>query len=165
MRKKKVHPAKKQYHPARAYDAFIAWLKQAPYLSLGLLAVSCAMVYGAGMQARTFANSLSSAVSVSSERMITLNRQPAGAAELEMAASFCKNHAPAITCRVESGRLKVVGDSPDKYADWVFAISSMQSYSKGMAWEAKTLCIGQCGTGAMVAELEGFTQRVEIIGE
>jgi hypothetical protein len=44
----------------------------------------------------------------------------------------------------------------------VYALNNLQAYSKNVVWEAKSICLQECGNDSVaVADLEGYVQTTE----
>jgi hypothetical protein len=62
---------------------------------------------------------------------------------------------PGTTMRV------AIRDVAD-YQLWVYALNNLQAYSKNVVWEAKSICLQECGNDSVaVADLEGYVQTTE----
>ena len=149
-------------YSTRYAAVFNAWLRQAPYLAIGAVIAASAMVYGAGMQAKRFATSMSGSANVDLNDSITLQKVPVAPTEYAPMTTFCHQHAPDVRCEVVSGKLVISIGDPSKYEDWIFATSSVSSFGKNFVWEPKRLCIGQCDGMAAIVELTAYTQRVTV---
>ena len=69
----------------------------------------------------------------------------------------------AIGLRKDIGALRVVAQDPAQLPEWLYALSTVQSYRKGLVWSASEICLKKCeGNVAASADLKAFTQKISV---
>ena len=147
---------------SRAYRVAVAWLKQAPYLSIAVMAGAVFMTYELGLTSQQMMQNLANAGSSDLSKEVRLEKTPVSEGEYRTALTFCKDHIPDVSCALSNGKLIISIASADKYTDWIFALSTLQAYGKDMVWDPKYMCVGDCGGTAATAELIAYNQKIQI---
>ena len=151
-----------KYSISRMQAIFVAWIKQAPYLSLAALIGACAMVYYMGLSAQVMMQNLANTGSREMGKQIDLEKKPVTEGEYRTALNFCQHHIPDVKCVLTNGKLVISIDSAEKYTDWIFALSSVHAFGKDLLWESRWFCVGDCGGPAAVVELVATTQKIVV---
>ncbi len=122
------------------------------------MALTLAATWIAGKEIRT----LISAVRTSSEQAgdtASLSRDDVPLPELTALSTMLARVTPSVTFKPEGKTLKVWVDAPVDYSDWVLALSTLQTYQKGLVWDVKVIC-ANCDGKAAYAEVEPYVQKI-----
>lgn len=144
----------------RATDIFAAWLRQAPYLPLGIFAITSIVVYFLSGSVYQFAQNIANTKATNSDTQVLLEKKPVSEQEYTAAINFCKQNTPEVKCSASAGKMKVEITDGQHYADWIFALSSLQSHAKDMLWETDSLCVGACSGASASATLIAYNQKI-----
>ena len=141
-------------------NILVQWVRQMPYLPMGLLVAALVMGYFATNAAQQFTQNISNTKRSSGDERLVLEKKPVAAPEYAPALSFCKQHVPDVKCELVSGKMVVSINDGQFYEDWIFALNSMQAHTKDLLWETDRLCIGSCSGAAATATLIAMQQKI-----
>ena len=141
-------------------NILVQWVRQMPYLPIGLLVATLVVGYFATNAAQQFTQNISNTKKSTAEVKLTLEKKPVAAPEYAPALAFCKQHVPDVKCELTSGKMVISISDPQFYEDWIFALNSMQAHTKDLLWETDKLCIGNCSGAAATATLLASQQNI-----
>lgn len=52
--------------------------------------------------------------------------------------------------------------SPEHFPEFYYALNTLDSFGKGIVWEAEKLCAGKCEGGAGIAHIKGYRQIINV---
>lgn len=136
----------------------LAWFTRSPWAVVCAMAVALAATWIAGKEAKA----LVSAVRTSSAQAgdaATLSKVDVPLSELTALSTMLARVIPSVTFKPEGKTLKVWVDAPVNYSDWVLALSTLQTYQKGLVWDVKIIC-ANCDGKAAYAEVEPYVQKI-----
>jgi hypothetical protein len=96
-----------------------------------------------------------------------IDKKPLIAADYQSAANVIAKNNSAVTVGLSRSRTAIVLSikDPALLPEFVYALSTIQSYRQGVAWNAGQLCLNKCETGvAASAEITGYTQAISFSG-
>lgn len=91
-----------------------------------------------------------------------IERKPLIAADYVSAASVLAKNNAAVQVALSRNRtaLFISIKDPALLPEFIYALVTLQSYRRGVAWSAIALCLNKCDGAAATAEIEGYTQAV-----
>lgn len=89
----------------------------------------------------------------------SLSKEPVALPELTALSTMLMRVTPTVSIKPEGKKLKVWIDAAGNYPDWVLALSTLQTYQKGLVWDVKVICTS-CDGKAAYAEVEPYVQRI-----
>ena len=95
---------------------------------------------------------------------IRLARQPLAAEDYTRYGGVLTGLVPGVRVTVsEGGRsMRLSINNVAAFELWIYALSSLQSYSKNVVWEATAICLQECGGEAVAtADIQGYIQTAE----
>lgn len=95
---------------------------------------------------------------------VKLVRKPLSTQEYERYGEIIGGLVPGVRVSIpeKSDTMKLSIKSTGDYQLWVYALNNLQAYSKNVVWEAKTICLQECGgDNVAVADLQGYVQTTE----
>jgi hypothetical protein len=95
----------------------------------------------------------------------SLQRLPLDANGYREAGQVLSRLNPSVKVQYEKDKdhLMVAITDPVLLTEWVYLLSTMQSYRPGLLWRADRICLKKCDGGlAAVAELKAYTQQIAI---
>jgi len=142
---------------------------------LGRLRPLAIVLVGTALMATMFAgNEVSSAVAAyrtatavpeESVGKVKLVRQPLAAEDYTRYGGIIAGLVPGVRITVpEDGKsMHVAVADIGGYELWIYALNSLQSYSKNVVWEADNICLQDCGSETVAsAQVRGYVQSLEI---
>jgi hypothetical protein len=73
------------------------------------------------------------------------------------------NPGVTVSYKKETDSLHVAVAAPDQLPEWLYLLSTVQGYRKGLVWSASEICLKKCeGGAAAVAELHAVTQKISV---
>lgn len=73
------------------------------------------------------------------------------------------NPGVALAYKKENDSLHVVISNPSQLPEWLYLLSTVQGYKKGLIWTATDICLKKCENGAAAtADLRAVTQRISV---
>lgn len=135
--------------------------------NLGALAPALLLLAGVGVwvasgSIRSVATTIKVAQAETTQR-VRLERQPIDAATALAAATRLTKLAPSTTVAVASEFVVVSISSPERFAEWVHALTELQSTGPDLVWEVEDMCIASCETGeAAKAYITAHKQRIKV---
>lgn len=67
-----------------------------------------------------------------------------------------------VTLSEDGKSMQISVENAASYELWIYALSNLQSVSKNVVWEAKSICLQECARDrAALAEVQGFVQSAE----
>ena len=133
---------------------------------LALMVVLCAvgLCVLVGFQARDVAALLQATHGPSKKVAASIARQYYTASQYAQTATRLSRSHPGV--RIETGKdgasLRISITDSSQYSAWLFALYALQGPERGLAWEAESLCLGNCAEGAAAsASVKAFTQTLK----
>ncbi len=137
----------------------------APVLLIAAVTLSVLAV----VQASSFISSFTR--QVKSEEINSLSplvdKKPLIAADYQSAANVIAKNNSAVQVGLSRNRTAIVLSvkEPALLPEFIFALSTIQSYRQGVAWNAGLICLNKCDGGlAATAEITGYTQAISFSG-
>ena len=129
-----------------------------------LLIASVFMIVAATTSTRQLVAQLSTAVTTPQGKSIDLEKLPLKAVEYQSYLASMRRLSPVVRFEIPRGgdAIEVSVESADNYAEFIYALSTMQSYSDAVVWEATEICIAGCEGSAAKATIKGFKQRFTV---
>ena len=96
-----------------------------------------------------------------------IDKKPLSAADYQSAANVIAKNNFAVNVALSRERKSIILSikDPSMFSEFIFALSTIQSYRQGVAWNASTLCLNKCdGANAASAEITGYTQAISFAG-
>jgi len=110
------------------------------------------------------AYSQAQAVAGAEAAKIKLGRQPLTAEDYTRYGGIISSLVPGVRVIVPDGgqSMRIVINNIAAFELWMYALNSLQSYSKNVVWEATAICLQDCG-GDLVAtaDIQGYVQTAE----
>lgn len=138
-------------------------------LNLGPLApvlifVAAASVWFAAGSINSAAAILKTAQSNNSAHTVSFERLPINDDQALSAAKRLTKLAPATVVAV-SGKFVVVSiTKPELFAEWVHALTEVQSISKDLQWEVEEMCIASCeGGDTAKAYVTAYRRQIKVL--
>jgi hypothetical protein len=127
-----------------------------------LIAAAFASVWFASSSIKSAATSIKTA-NESTTQAVKLERTPITDATALSAAQRLTKLSPATTIAV-SGKFVVVSiPKPELFAEWVHALTEVQSIGKDVQWEVDDMCIASCEGGESAkAYLTAYKQQIKV---
>lgn len=73
------------------------------------------------------------------------------------------NPSVTVAYNKEIDGIRVSVTDPAKLPEWIYLLSTVQGYRKGLMWTASEICLKKCdGGNAAVADLKAFTQKISV---
>jgi hypothetical protein len=73
------------------------------------------------------------------------------------------NPSVNVSYNKEKELLNVSIQDPALMPEWIYLLSTVQGYRKGLVWNAAFICLKKCDSGAAAsADLKAFTQHISI---
>lgn len=129
-----------------------------------LLLVAAASVWTAAGSINAAAAMLKTAESNRSSQTVSFERKPIDDAQALTTAKRLTKLSPATVVAV-SGKFVVVSiANPELFAEWVHALTEVQSISKDVQWEVEDMCIASCeGGDSAKAYLTAYKRRIKVL--
>ncbi|ABD72083.1 hypothetical protein Rfer_4397 (plasmid) [Rhodoferax ferrireducens T118] len=89
----------------------------------------------------------------------SLSKEDVPLPELTALSTMLERVTPSVSFKPEGNTLKVWVDAPVNYSDWVLALSTLQTYQKGLVWDVKVIC-ANCEGKAAYAEVAPYVQKI-----
>lgn len=127
-----------------------------------LIAAAIASAWFAASSVKSAASSIKSA-NESTARVVRLDKTPITSEVALAAAKRLTKLSPSTTVAV-SGKFVVVSIAkPELFAEWMHALTEVQSVTKGAQWEVEEMCISSCEGGeAAKAYLTAYTPALKV---
>ena len=96
-----------------------------------------------------------------------IDKKPLIGADYQSAANIIAKNNSAVEVAVSRTRnsITVSIKDPALLPEFMYALSTIQSYRQGVAWSATRICLSKCdGSYAATAELTGYTQAISFSG-
>ncbi len=137
----------------------------APVLLIAALVTSVMAVN----QAATFISAFTKEIkSAEVNRMSPLiDKKPLTSADYQSAANIIAKNNSAVQVSLSAARKSIVISvkDPALLPEFMYALTTIQSYRQGVAWNASKLCLNKCESGnAATAEFTGYTQSIQFTG-
>lgn len=131
-------------------------------LAPALLIAAAASVWFAAGSIKSATASVKSAQDKSTQK-VTLEKLPIDAAQALSTATRLGKLAPATTVAV-SGKYVVISISrPELFAEWVHALTEVQSIVRDVQWEVEDMCIASCEGGESAkAYVTAYKRRIKV---
>ncbi|MES2830366.1 MAG: hypothetical protein V4695_00040 [Pseudomonadota bacterium] len=137
----------------------------APVLLLAALVTSVMAVNQAAAFISAFTKEIKSA---EVNRMAPLiDKKPLVGADYQSAANIIAKNNSAVQVSLSRARTAIVISvkDPALLPEFMYALTTIQSYRQGVAWNAGKLCLNKCeGGNAASAEITGYTQSIQFKG-
>ena len=129
-----------------------------------LLLVASASVWFAAGSINSAAATLKTAQSNRSTQTVSFERLPIDDAQALATAKRLTKLSPATVVAV-SGKFVVVSiATPELFAEWVHALTEVQSISKDAQWEVEDMCIASCEGGESAkAYLTAYKRHIKVL--
>ena len=137
----------------------------APALAIVALIVSILAVRQASAFITAYTRELKSAAVSNLAPLI--EKKPLGPADYQSAANIIAKNNPAMQVALSKTRdsILISMKDPALLPEFMYALSTIQSFRHGVAWNANTLCLNKCeGGGAASAEITAYTQAISFTG-
>lgn len=92
----------------------------------------------------------------------TLKKLPVGKKIYEDYAVVLARLSPHVKVTAEKDGIRIGITDAAKYAEFMFVLNSVQGVSKDVVWQAKEICLAECGGSASTALVSGITEKVEV---
>lgn len=135
-----------------------SWFTRSPWVIVCVTALSLYASWMAGKEVSSLISAVRTEVAEKGVG-VTLSKTPVSLPELTAMSVMFTQLIPNVTFKVDGKLLKVSVESPANYADWVMAVSTLQTYQKGLVWDVKVICTTCEGQGAY-AEVEPYLQKI-----
>lgn len=131
-----------------------------------LLVAAVASVHFATGWARSATTNIVTSVRNTGDHTVTLEKSPIGEPELAHSAQGLAKLAPAVKVAVTSKEVVISIQSPERFAEFMYALTALESIAADVVWEPQELCLNACG-GADVARarVAGFTQTLRQVSK
>lgn len=96
-----------------------------------------------------------------------IDKKPLAAADYQSAANIIAKNNSAVQVALTSTRnaILITVKDPALLPEFMYALTTVQSYRQGVAWNAGKLCLNKCeGGNAATAEITGYTQSIQFSG-
>lgn len=137
----------------------------APVLLVAAVVMSILAVNQAGQFISAFTKEIKSA-EVSGMSPLVDKKALIGA-DYQSAANIIAKNNSAVQVALSRTRNAIVISvkDPSLLPEFMYALTTIQSYRQGVAWNAEKLCLNKCeGGNAAVAEITGYTQSIQFTG-
>lgn len=130
-----------------------------------VIMVSTLAVYMVGNQVRHLVAAVQTASAERANHKVAqakVEKKPLPAAEMTRYLEVLRRLHPAVTIDLTPDQKMLAITVPEValYNEWMFALYSLQSYGKNVLWDVNRICLRNCGGGAAVAVVQGYTQSV-----
>jgi len=137
----------------------------APVLLIAALVLSVMAVNQAASFISAFTKEIKSA---EVNRMSPLiDKKALTSADYQSAANIIAKNNSAVQVALSGTRTAIVISvkDPALLPEFMYALTTIQSYRQGVAWNAAKLCLNKCeGGNAATAEITGYTQSIQFTG-
>jgi len=137
----------------------------APVLLIAALVMSVMAVNQAAAFISAFTKEIKSA---EINRLAPLiDKKPLAGADYQSAANIIAKNNSAVQVAVSRNRNAILLSvkDPALLPEFMYALTTIQSYRQGVAWNAGKLCLNKCESGnAATAEITGYTQSIQFTG-
>lgn len=109
------------------------------------------------------AESAAAAINKRNPPQMRMNKLDAAGYSEMMRLISLNNPAVKVDLTDDKQSLRISIADPAALTEWVYALSTLQSYRPGLIWSANTLCLQKCQDGkSAVAEVYGYTQEISL---
>lgn len=158
-------------NPLTAIDDYLkGLLKIAPFVNI--MAPALVLVCGIGMvfaviqvQKALDVAGKEAAVMMQATAQPKLNTMPLDPSGYMDAAKVLSQLNPSVKVDYikEKDILQVSVAEPSQLPEWLYLLSTVQSYRKGLVWNATEICLKKCdANAAAIADLKAFTQKIAV---
>lgn len=127
-----------------------------------LLLAAIVSVYFAAVSAKGVAGTLHS-VQNSSPSTVTIQRSQIDEGQALLSAQKLAKLSPATTISVAGKYVVVTIAKPEQFAEWMHAMTELQSTADGVLWEADDVCVASCEGGeAARAFVTAYRQQLKV---
>lgn len=149
-----------RFNPDRL-AATVAWQGGLMAPLLLVAAVFCGQ-YAAGSVKEVVSVLTSQSTSQGSQASIKLEKTQISEAQAKASALRLAKLSPAVRVAVSGKSVVVSAKSPEQFAEFMHALSLLQSTTSDVAWDADEICIGKCtGGAAAYARATGYKQSIK----
>jgi len=149
-----------KFSPGRALEAFASQLGvMAPLL----LAAAVATTYAAGTAVTAAANAWSTKSRARAEAgaSVALTKAPITDEVALRSADRVARLVPSVRVTVVGKVIVVSVADPQAFADFMYALTALQSSAADVVWEAESICLSACDGGvAARAVVSGYRQSI-----
>lgn len=92
----------------------------------------------------------------------TLKTLPVSKKIYEDYAVVLSRLSPHVKVSAEKDGIRIAINDAARYAEFMFVLNSVQGVSKDVVWQAKEICLAECGGSASTALVNGITEKVEV---
>lgn len=138
-----------------------------PVVSIALLAAAIGVGGFAAHSAKGAMEAWRTSAAIKKETpsgLIKLNKRPVSPLEIQTLVDTLKANHPSLTVAIGGtpGSLSITAVERTAYREWISALGTVQGASRaGSIWLATDLCLGDCGSVALKAEVQGVVQTTE----
>lgn len=96
-----------------------------------------------------------------------IDKKPLIGADYQSAANIIAKNNSAVQVSLSRTRNSILISikEPALLPEFIYALSTIQSYRQGVAWSATQICLNKCdGSMAATAEITGYTQAISFSG-
>ena len=96
-----------------------------------------------------------------------VDKKPLISADYQSAANVMAKNNSAVQVSLSRTRnaILVTVKEPSLLPEFMYALTTLQSFRQGVAWNAVKLCLNKCeGGNAATAEITGYTQSIQFTG-
>lgn len=134
-----------------------------------LLIAAVTLAVLAVVQASSFISSFTRQVKSNEINSLSplVDKKPLIAADYQSAANVIAKNNSAVQVALSRNRTSILLSvkEPALLPEFIFALSTVQSYRQGVAWNAGLICLNKCEGGAAAsAEITGYTQAISFSG-
>lgn len=145
--------------PAFFLRVVVAWISRSPWAVVCAMLVSIAATWVAGQEVKRIVTAMRAGADMQTVNVASLLKVPLAPPELNALSIMLTRVTPAVSIKPDGKKLKVWVDSASNYPDWMLALSTMQSYQKGLVWDVSIICTS-CEGKAAYAEVEPYVQKI-----
>lgn len=130
-----------------------------------LLLAAAIGVYGVAVKAKEVAQVAKEMAVSDGGTSAKLDKQYLAEADYRQQYEIFGRTNPAVKFQLspdKKGLVVSVGDT-QLFPEWLYALYSLQSYSKNVLWEATDICLAKCGDGsAAQAVIKAYSQSIKL---
>lgn len=90
-----------------------------------------------------------------------VKRQPLSPQEYQDQVQWLLRLHPDVKFALpKKGGLQVSIEKGDYHAEWLYALSALQSHGGDIVWDVSELCVGRCEGAAATATVSGYRQKL-----
>jgi len=90
-----------------------------------------------------------------------IEREPLAKAEYAELMSWMRNLHPGVEiAQSKTDGLLITTNTGMQHAEWLYALSALQSNGADVIWEASEFCVGRCDGQVAMAAVTGYRQKL-----